>query len=132
MLAKREYSKHELQQKLNLKGYADDIIIQIINQLIKENYQSDVRFAQDFVQMRVNQGKGSVLICHQLKQKGIEQFDFSAFDFFQVARNVRVKKYGEKAPKNYQQKAKQMRFLQSRGFDFEQINQAFESQNDEI
>ena len=125
-MARREYSALELAQKLALKQYQADDIAHAIQALIKHGYQSDARFASEFVQMRVNQGKGSVKIAFELKQRGIKHFDLSQFDFFELAKQVRIKKYGEQMPNSYQQKSKQQRFLQSRGFDFEQINHAFE------
>ncbi len=122
MLARREHSYLELCQKLS--NYQRDEITQALDKLQVQNYQSDTRFATEFVQMRVNQGKGSVLIKQQLKQRGIEDFDFKNHDFFALAKSVRIRKYGEQAPKNYTNKAKQMRFLQSRGFGFDEINEA--------
>lgn len=127
MLARREYSALELRQKLTLEVFEADDIEQTISLLIKQKHQSDVRFARDFVQMRFNQGKGKYLINQQLKQKGIEAFDFSDFDFFALSKSVKVKKYGKQNPKNYREKAKQMHFLQSRGFGFDEINYAFEA-----
>ncbi|MBW5290847.1 MAG: Regulatory protein RecX [Candidatus Ruthia sp. Asou_11_S2] len=125
LLAQREHSALELTRKLSAKSYAVEEIEPALVQLAQNNYQSDERFAEAFVLMRTNQGKGSVLISQQLKQKGIEDFDLSTIDFFELASNVRVKKYGEQLPKNYKEKAKQQRFLQSRGFGFDEINQAF-------
>ncbi len=126
LLAQREHSALELTKKLSVKGYAIEEIEIVLVQLVQNNYQSDERFANAFVLMRINQGKGSVLINQQLKQKGIENFDLSTIDFFELASNVRIKKYGEQLPKNYKEKAKQQRFLQSRGFGFYEINQAFD------
>ncbi len=124
-MAQREYSALELTQKLSTKGYAIEEIEPVLVQLAQNNYQSDERFSKAFVLMRTNQGKGDVLISQQLKQKGIEDFDLSTIDFFELAKRVRLKKYGEQLPKDYKEKAKQQRFLQSRGFDLEQINQVF-------
>ncbi|WP_246260805.1 regulatory protein RecX [Candidatus Ruthia endofausta] len=124
-MVQREYSALELTQKLSTKGYAIEEIEPVLVQLAQNNYQSDERFSKAFVLMRTNQGKGDVLISQQLKQKGIEDFDLSTIDFFELAKRVRLKKYGEQLPKDYKEKAKQQRFLQSRGFDLEQINQVF-------
>lgn len=124
-MAQREYSALELTKKLSTKGYAIEEIEPVLVQLAQNNYQSDERFSKAFVLMRTNQGKGDVLISQQLKQKGIEDFDLSTIDFFELAKRVRLKKYGEQLPKDYKEKAKQQRFLQSRGFDLEQINQVF-------
>lgn len=125
LLAKREYSKLELIQKLTLKEYQPDDIDGVIAKLIEQDYQNDERFAKSFVKMRVNQGKGKLLISQQLKQKGINEFDFSKFNFNTLAKELRLRKYGETEPKNYTEKAKQMRFLQGRGFSFDEINATF-------
>jgi regulatory protein len=125
MLVRREHSQLELRQKLQLKGFDSVTIANAINLLIEQSYQSDVRFAQDFIVMRFNQGKGPIKISGELKQRGIESFDLSAFDWFALARKIRVTKYGDDLPSDYKESAKQKRFLQSRGFGFDQINQAF-------
>jgi regulatory protein len=36
--------------------------------------------------MRFNQGKGPIKIAIDLKQRGIENFDLSAYDFFTIAK----------------------------------------------
>ena len=125
MLMRREHSKLELFQKLQIKGFDIDIINNSISKLVKQNYQSDERFAEDFILMRFNQGKGPVRIASELKMKGINTFDLSAFDWFELAKEIRQKKFGNQLPLDYKEIAKQKRFLQSRGFNLDQINQAF-------
>jgi regulatory protein len=126
LLARREHSVLELQQKL--AQYQDDEdIAQAIDKLQAQKYQSDTRFAYEFVRMRFSQGKGKILIQMQLRQKGIESFDFSEFDFFTLAKQVRLRKYGEEMPSDVKKKVKQQRFLQGRGFGFDEIRYAFES-----
>jgi len=125
MLVRREHSVFELTQKLTTKEFDSADIEQAIDSLIEQNYQSDERFATEFIQMRFNQGKGPVKIAIDLEQRGIRHFDLSMYDFYTLAQQIRVKKFGEKIPSDYKEQAKQKRFLQSRGFDFEQINQAF-------
>ncbi|MCS5591396.1 MAG: recombination regulator RecX [Gammaproteobacteria bacterium] len=125
MLVRREHSQFELRQKLQLKDFDSALIAGAIDLLIEQNYQSDLRFAEDFITMRFNQGKGPIKISGELKQRGIEVFDLSVFDWLDSARNIRMSKYGDDLPESYNEIAKQKRFLQSRGFDFDQINQAF-------
>ena len=125
MLMRREHSKLELFQKLQVKGFDVDIINDSISKLVKQNYQSDERFAEDFILMRFNQGKGPVRIASELKMKGINTFDLSAFDWFELAKEIRQKKFGNESSLDYKETAKQKRFLQSRGFNLDQINQAF-------
>ena len=125
MLMRREHSKLELFQKLQVKGFDVDIINDSISKLVKQNYQSDERFAEDFILMRFNQGKGPVRIVSELKMRGINTFDLSAFDWFELAKEIRQKKFGNQLSLDYEETAKQKRFLQSRGFNLDQINQAF-------
>ena len=125
MLVRREHSKLELKQKLSIKGFDYELIDYTISKLIQENIQSDDRFTESFINMRFNQGKGPIKISVELKQRGIEVVDFSGFDFFKLAKSIRQKKFGYELPCNFKEESKQKRFLQSRGFDFEHINNAF-------
>ncbi len=126
LLVRREHSVVELTQKLSAKGFEPADIDASIAKLIAQNQQSDARFAADFIQMRVNQGKGSVKISAELTQRGIAQFDLSEYDFYALARQIRQRKFGCDVPSDFKQQAKQKRFLQSRGFSFDHINASFE------
>ena len=125
MLMRREHSKLELFNKLKLKGYDDEIIDSAITQLTEQNYQSDERFAEAFILMRFNQGKGPVRIASELKLRGISSFNLSDFDWFKSAKEIRKKKFGDLGSSDFKEQAKQKRFLQSRGFSLDQINQSF-------
>ena len=125
MLIRREHSQLELSNKLQLKGFDDFDIKHSINLLIEQNYQSDARFSEAFILMRYNQGKGPLIISFELKKRGIESFDLSILDWFKLAKEVREKKFGQNLPSDYKTQAKQKSFLKSRGFGFDQINQAF-------
>lgn len=76
--------------------------------------------------MRFNQGKGPLIIAKELKSKGIINYDLTKYDWYAKALTVKIKKYGQNTPKDYKEKAKQMRFLQSRGFNFDEINYAMQ------
>jgi len=125
MLIRREHSQLELFNKLQLKGFDDVDIKHSINLLIEQKYQSDERFSEAFILMRYNQGKGPAIISLELKKRGIESFDLSIFDWFELAKEVREKKFGKNLPSDYKTQARQKRFLKSRGFDFYQIDKTF-------
>lgn len=127
MLARREHSVFELTQKLNTKEFESCDIEAAIATLIAQDYQNDERFTTDFIQMRFNQGKGPIKIGIDLRQRGIEQFDLSGFDFYTLACKIRERKFGQEVPSGFKEKAKQQRFLQSRGFNFEHINESFKT-----
>jgi regulatory protein len=124
-LVRREHSVLELRQKLTAKSFESDDIDAIIEILIEKKYQSDARFAAEFIHMRFNQGKGPIKISVDLKQRGIEQFDLSEFDFYALAHKIRQQKFGSILPTDFKEKSKQQRFLQSRGFNFDHISQSF-------
>ena len=125
MLMRREHSQLELLKKLQLKGYDDEIINSSISLLTEQNYQSDERFSEAFILMRFNQGKGPLKIAFELKGRGINKFNLNAFDWPKLAKEVRIKKFGHDISLDFKDQAKQKRFLQSRGFGFDEINQAF-------
>ena len=125
MLMRREHSQLELLKKLQLKGFDDAIINSSISLLAEQNYQSDERFSEAFILMRYNQGKGPLKIAFELKGRGINKFNLTAFDWSKLAKEVRIKKFGHSTSLDFKDQAKQKRFLQSRGFGFDEINQAF-------
>ena len=126
MLMRREHSKLELRQKLNLKDFDDAVINDSISLLAEQKYQSDERFSEAFILMRFNQGKGPIKISMELKSRGITEFDLTSFNWFELAKDVKYKKFGDSKFLDYKEKSKQKRFLQSRGFGFDEIHQAFQ------
>ncbi len=129
-LARREYGHEELINKLATAGFDADIAATIVGVLREENLQSDQRFSESFVQSRISQGKGPVRIRQELKQRGIrpEVVDDALLDadedWFLLALEIRVKKFGPELPGEFKEKARQMRFLQYRGFEQEHIQGA--------
>ncbi len=135
-LARREYGQAELTRKLIDKGFGPDVAEQAIQKLAGEGLQSDARFAESFVQSRINQGKGPVRIRLDLVQRGISDaaienaLEEADADWFQMARDIRARKFGGARPSDFKEKARQMRFLQYRGFEQGHIQAAVGS--DEI
>ena len=125
MLIRREHSQLELTRKLQQKEFSNKDIVDSISLLIEQKYQSDERFSESFIHMRYGQGKGPILIAVELKERGLKDFNLSIYDWFELAREVRRKKFGMNIPQDYKEKAKQKRFLRSRGFNLDQINKAF-------
>ena len=101
----------------------------MLDKLSDEGLQSDARFTEGFVHHRVNKGQGPMKIQQELNQRGVDQnliieyLESDTIDWLSIAEDVRVKKFGEKVPADYQNKAKQSRFLYSRGFNSDVINQ---------
>ncbi len=129
-LARREHGRRELVNKLNRFGFAADTAEAAVVQLIADNLQSDTRFVEAFISTRINQGKGPVKIRADLRERGINDrliasgLEEAGHDWYAAAREVRQKKFGRSRPTDFNEKARQMRFLQSRGFDTDQIQAA--------
>jgi len=129
-LARREYGRTELIDKLTRFGFDADIADVAVAQLVEDNLQSDERFAEAFVASRINQGKGPVKIRTELRGRGIagqiadSALEAANHDWYAAARSVREKKFGLELPADFNEKARQMRFLQSRGFDSDHIQSA--------
>ena len=136
-LARREYGHGELLRKLELAGYDYDTLSVEVARLAEEGLQSDKRFAKSFIQARINQGKGPVRIYHELKKRGLRKslIDFevkaAGQDWFALAREVRLRKFGTDPPGNFTDKARQMKFLQYRGFELDQVRAAVSSRGDD-
>lgn len=132
LLALREHSAKELRTKLLQKYEDESLVVQVIADLATRDLQSDDRFAEQFVIMRMRQGKGPVRIVHELQERGVatdlisEVISQRGEDWVSLAREVRIKRFGETPPDSHQAKMKQMRFLQYRGFNSAQIRAAMD------
>jgi regulatory protein len=128
----REHSVVELLQKLKAKEYDSHLCEQQVQLFSDKCLQSDARFVESFVRSAFNRGKGPQHIRMTLRQHNIEGTDVSEcinnedFDWHELAIAVRTKRFGESPPQDFTDKQKQMRFLQYRGFEQDQINSAFD------
>ncbi len=128
-LARREHSRKELAHKLARCCADAEVIEALLMMLVNKGLQSDERFTESFVHHNINKGQGPNKIAQALRQRGIEQclieqyLTSEAIDWLSLAAAARVKKYGEAIPVGYKNKARQSRFLYSRGFSSEQISQ---------
>jgi regulatory protein len=129
-LARRDYSQHEIAQKLALKGYPQDAIHHIINDLVTKGLIKDQRFAEHYRHWRQSKGFGPLRISAELQIRGVstetiaEVIQITDNIWFTEARKVWQKHFKNKPPSDFHHRAKQMRFLQHKGFTREQITAA--------
>ncbi|HIL93525.1 MAG TPA: regulatory protein RecX, partial [Cycloclasticus sp.] len=71
LLARREHSQRELRQKLKAKGFDEDDIDLLLEELSEKNWQSDERFAESYSRSRLLKGFGPVRIQYELKERGV-------------------------------------------------------------
>ena len=101
----------------------------MVRQLEAERLLSDDRFMESLIQARRNRGYGPLRIQKELQEKGVAPeaiahwLDATSRDWIEDIRRVQRKKFGARLPKNYTERARQARFLQYRGFTYDQIQQ---------
>lgn len=129
----REHGARELEAKLARKGYDAPTAAQVIDDLRDSGLVSDRRFAEAFVRGHAARGHGPVRIRYELRELGVggdlieSTFAQSEFEWGEIASGVRLRKFGSEPPPSFAERAKQMRFLQYRGFSTDQIRAAFAS-----
>lgn len=134
-LGKREYSYHELGQKLKTYAEETDDIPALLEDFKTRGWLSDKRFTDQLVHARqVKFGSGKV--ANELRQKGVAD-DLISDAIISLKENelsnateVWRKKFKTPAS-NRDEWAKQARFLQSRGFGFDIIKKVLNSKAEE-
>lgn len=136
-LMQREHSQYELREKLRKRNYDNVVITQVLTQLQNNDLQSDSRFVAAYVNMKIQRGFGPVRIQQELRERGITdelimQYLPAAAEelWIKLVLVVRAKRFGTNVPKVFAMRAKQMRFLQYRGFTAAQITQGMQIVNE--
>ena len=110
--------------------------MQVVERLKAERLVSDERFIEGLIAARRRRGIGPLRVQQDLQRKGIpgeaiEQWlDPGGREWIELLHEVRRKKFGVKQPRNFSERAKQARFLQGRGFTFDQIQQVLSGRDD--
>ncbi|TXX97682.1 recombination regulator RecX [Vibrio mimicus] len=138
LLSRRDHSEYELQQKLALKGHQTEVIDEVVKYCLELGYLSDVRYAASQARQMVHKGYGEQRLRQQLKEKRVAEdvieqvLAEQTIDWFELAKEVAHKKFKSGISLERSQYAKQVRYLQYRGFSFDQIRYAFQaSESDE-
>lgn len=126
LLAKRDYSTRELCSKLCIKGYSEDETLSALTRCQALGYQSDTRYIDAYCRSRMNRGDGPRKIAHFLRGKGCDEAliteRLSEEDWQHLAEQHWEKKYGHDASTvDVKEKARRVRYMQSRGFDMNDI-----------
>lgn len=128
LLARREHSASEIRHKLQQRDFSPDEIAEALVDLQQGGWQSDERYAEAYTRGRRIKGFGPVRIAMELAERGVDESVISgclhAADkiWMDTLRDEYRKKYRGTEPRDYQEKAKRMRFLQYRGFSPEKIH----------
>ncbi len=125
LLARREHSRAELAGKLRRYAAPEEDLEILLDDLSRRKLLSDERYAESRTHA-LSRKYGAARIAHELRAKGLGKE--LAEQASGVARATEVERAREiwrrkfrAAPKTREERAKQMRFLQSRGFSFDAI-----------
>ena len=130
LLAMREHSRLELEQKLGQRDYPADEIRAALDAMIDAGLISDERASRARIASGLRRGHGPARIRQSLQQAGLPADsamtgdDDEAINWVQQARAVAERKFGDTAPCDYKEWARRARFLQSRGYDTQTIRKA--------
>ena len=129
LLARREHGRVELTRKLRQRGATPELIEPELDRLTDEGLLSEARYLESFVSYRARSGYGPVRIREELGQRGLVRAEIEqalrecGIDWREQMENVWQRKFGQLA-QTPEERAKQMRFLQYRGFSSEAIRRA--------
>lgn len=140
-LSRREHARGELKQKLLDKDQDPQKVEALLDEFAEKGYQSDWRTALMLIREGMRKGRGRERIKQDFYKRKLdipsnidelidmasnESDEFADFidedapeegvDWLRLAVEARVRKYGAAVPDNQKEKARQLRFLQYRGF----------------
>ena len=124
-LARREHTRQELQARLQPFAENPDELEPLLDDLEKRGWLSEARFVEQLTTVR-RRRFGAARIVHELREKGVSDTALAAAQSrlkdseMDAARAVWKKKFGS-LPTTLEERAKQARFLASRGFSAEAI-----------
>lgn len=127
LLARREHSRAELSAKLIQRGFEQAEIGQALDRLEAEDALNEARFAGQYVRLRLRQGYGPARIRADLAARGVDGAALEAAlaaegeadddeHWLERAEAARRRRFGAEVPGDYDERARQARFLERRGF----------------
>jgi len=129
LLARREYSVAELQNRLVARSGSVAEVNEVIAELQRQGSVSDQRYAECYLRSRIDRGDGPVKLQAALRQKGVPESvirhsmaESTGEDWRDRLESLRNKRFGKQPPVDPAEWARQARFLQGRGYTVEQIH----------
>ncbi|UJF19013.1 recombination regulator RecX [Vibrio sp. SS-MA-C1-2] len=134
ILSRRDHSEYELRTKLQTRDFASSEIDEAILFCFEHRWLDDGRYSELVVRSGISKGHGLYRIKQTLKQKGVENQIIEIAtqendqDWFELAKETLARRFSREIDSD-KEKARRIRFLQSRGFNFDQINYALNGED---
>ena len=135
LLARREHSRTELAAKLQPDAEDRQALDALLDDLERRGWLSEARVVESVLNAR-RARFGAARIMHELRSKGVspdaieQAMNQAAATELEAARAVWRKKFG-RAPANLAERARQTRFLASRGFSAGIVRQVLNLRDDD-
>jgi regulatory protein len=132
-LARRDHCSAELAARLEHRGFNATVIEQALGELRERRYLDDERYAREFVRAHAGRGQGPLRIRYELVGLGVpaalaeaalQQQGQEHGGWGVAASRIRRHRFGPALPAERLERARQSRFLQSRGFSTDHIRTA--------
>jgi regulatory protein len=135
LLAGRDFAAAELLAKLTARGFSPDTARAVVEALTAAGTLNEARYAENYVAWHAARGQGPLRIGADLRKHGVDEALIKVAleggpDWRGLARRVCRSKFGPQAPASWRDKARQMRFLQYRGFSSDHIRAATGADSD--
>jgi regulatory protein len=129
LLAGRDFAAAELQGRLTSRGFEASVAQAVIGEFTASGALNEARYAHNYVSWHAGRGQGPLRIAADLRRQGVEVTLVAAAlaeqaDWADLARRLCRAKFGARTPTSWREKARQMRFLQYRGFSADHIRAA--------
>ena len=135
LLAQREHTRAELARKLAAHAEDPAEVEGVLDDFEKRGWLSEARVVEQRVHT-LRKRYGARRIERDLRQKGVSEDAVAAAlsglksGEAEAAREVWQRKFGGRLPRTPGDRARQVRFLQGRGFDFEVIMKVIKSKDE--
>ena len=131
LLVRRDYSQNELADKLCrlFPQQTDDDVTSVVTRLQENGLQSDLRYCEVVCRKKITNKDGPRKIKFFLDSKGVSDSVWQAWlashapDWQELIHHLLEKRYADlSSPLSVQQKQKITRYLQAKGFDYQDIH----------
>ena len=125
-LARRDYSKADLTRKLRRKFGEEPDLAELFQWLEEHRFLDETRYLEVMIRSALERGHGLLRLRQEIRQRGIDpvlaerRLSALEVDWFALAGQVRQRRFGGKPVSDPREKARQLRYLQYRGFTGEQ------------
>ena len=130
LLARRDYASGELARTLSKMTENREKIDKALSRLVECGYLDVNRLITHMIDKHVRKKHGPARIKQEIRQKGfspelVEQMlEKVDVDWYAMARELKVSKFGDAVASEAKEKNKQIRYLQYKGFSMDMIFEA--------